>query len=178
MGELYLDLYEKSTKNSEEADRRVTINAFSWLLCAQRRLTSEEFLTAVSTTPQQKFNSLTKGHILDLCSYMVVFDPELDTFRFAHLSVREFLEQQPEFATAATNALAAETCLANVISADASNMTKDFLAKHGYDLSSLRSRDEYLSIGQYIVDSQGKNGPSAFSGTFLFISCPMSQFRD
>ncbi|KAH6670150.1 hypothetical protein B0J14DRAFT_517196 [Halenospora varia] len=128
--ELYLELYEELTKTSADADREVTINAFSWLLCAQRTLTSGEFLAALSTTPRRQFNQLTKEHILEMCSNMVVFDPTLDTFRFAHLSVREFLEKRPEYTRESTNALAAETCLLDVLSATDNPATRRFLSNY------------------------------------------------
>lgn len=61
---------------------------------------------------------------------MVVFDTTLDTFRFAHLSVREFLENQPEYTTSTTNAVAAAACLLNVLSAAQIPATKRFLDKY------------------------------------------------
>ena len=131
--DLYLELYEKLTKTSANADREVTIKAFSWLLCTQRKLTSREFLAAISTTPRRQFSQLTKEHILEMCSNMVVFDSTLDTFRFAHLSVREFLEKRPEYTREATNALAAETCLLDVLSAADNPTTKRLLSKYGQD---------------------------------------------
>ena len=140
--DLYLELYEKLTKTSANADREVTINAFSWLLCAQRKLTSREFLAAMSTTPRRQFRQLTKKHILEMCSNMVVFDSTLDTFRFAHLSVREFLEKRPEYTREATNALAAETCLLDVLSAADNPTTKRLLSKYGqYSFNSTLSHD-------------------------------------
>ena len=45
----------------------------------------------------------------------MVLDEELDTFRFAHLSVREFLETRPEYSSCHANALAAEACLFDMI---------------------------------------------------------------
>ena len=140
--DLYLELYEKLTKTSGNSDREVTINAFSWLLCAQRKLTSREFLAAMSTTPRRQFRQLTKEHILEMCSNMVVFDSTLDTFRFAHLSVREFLEKRPEYTREATNALAAETCLLDVLSSADNPTTKRLLSKYGQDsLNSTLSHD-------------------------------------
>ena len=55
--------------------------------------------------------------MLKICNNFIVFDPELDTFRFAYLSVREYLEQRPEYSTTMTNALAAEACLWAILSA-------------------------------------------------------------
>jgi hypothetical protein len=112
--ELYRKLYEKLTEASAEADREVTINIFSWLLCAQRRLASSELLAALST--RQRFHQLTIEHVLEMCSNMVVSDSTLDTFRFAHLSVREFLEKRLEYDSTVTNSLAAERCLVEVLS--------------------------------------------------------------
>ncbi|KAI8417164.1 hypothetical protein FOFC_03477 [Fusarium oxysporum] len=73
--------------------KRVASDAQGMLLCAQRRLSSAEFLSAVSmAVPQQQL--LRNDQILDFCCNLVVLDTQLDTFRFAHLSVREFLEKQ------------------------------------------------------------------------------------
>lgn len=129
--DLYFELYEKLTKDSEEADREVTINAFSWLLCAQRRLTSAEFLAAVSTTPLRNFGRLTRDHVLEMCSNMIVFDSTLDTFRFAHLSVREFLEKRPEYTSTTTNSLAAGRCLLELLSVVHNPGTRRFLSEQG-----------------------------------------------
>lgn len=140
--DLYLELYEKLMKNLIHVDREIIINTFSWLLCAQRTLTSEEFLTALSITTQGQFNQVTKEHILGMCSNMIVFDPTLDTFRFAHLSVREFLEQRPEYTKEATNTLAAERCLLDILNAVDNSTIRRFLSKHGQDsLNSAHSHD-------------------------------------
>ncbi|KAH8653142.1 hypothetical protein BGZ60DRAFT_533332 [Tricladium varicosporioides] len=133
--DLYLELYETLTKTSADTDREITIGTFSWLLCAQRTLTSAEFLAALSTTPRQQFNHLTKEHILEMCANMVVFDPALDTFRFAHLSVREFLEKRPEYTREAANALAAETCLLDVIRAAENPVKRKCLSNYKQDFS-------------------------------------------
>lgn len=131
--DLYRELHEKLLKTPAEANREVTINTFSWLLCAQRTLTSKEFLAALSITTRRQFNQLTKEHILELCSNMIVFDSTLDAFRFAHLSVREFLEKQPEYTKKATNALAAERCLLSVLNTVDNSTTRRFLSNYRQD---------------------------------------------
>lgn len=98
-------------------------------------LKSEEFLAALSTTPRRQFNQLTKEHVLEMCSNMVVFDSRLDTFRFAHLSVREFLEKRPEYTIQKANALAAETCLFDVLSGADNQVSRRFLSSYGQDPS-------------------------------------------
>lgn len=134
MEDLYFELYEKLTKDSEEADREVTINAFSLLLCAQRMLTSAEFLAALSTTPQRNYGELTNDHVLQMCSNMIVFDSTLDTFRFAHLSVREFLEKRPEYTSTTTNSLVAGRCLLELLSVIDNPATRKFLSEQGQPL--------------------------------------------
>src|SRR5947209_4422913 len=143
--DLYSKLYEKLIKNSEDADREVTIYALSWLLCAQRTLSSAEFLIALSKTPRRRVNQLKKEHVLKICSNMIVFDSVLDTFRFAHLSVREFLEKRLEYTSAAVNALAAKTCLLELLSAVDHQPTKHFLSEQGCVLSHLAHSHDFSS---------------------------------
>ncbi|KAH7310162.1 hypothetical protein BKA65DRAFT_559174 [Rhexocercosporidium sp. MPI-PUGE-AT-0058] len=133
--ELYLELYERLTATAANADRKIATGAFSWLLCAQRTLKSKEFLAALSNTVQGKASKLTIEQVLHLCSNLVIYDRTLDVFRFAHLSVREFLEKRPEYTTVATNSLAAETSLLNVLGAAESVATRRFLVDLSSDLS-------------------------------------------
>ena len=136
--DLYLELYEKLTKPSANANREVALKAFSWLLYAQRTMKSGEFLAVLSTTPRRQFNLLKKEHILKMCSNMVDFNLSLDTLRFVHLSVREFLEGRAEYAreaVVAASALAAEiVCLLDVSSAADNPTTKRLLSKYEQDL--------------------------------------------
>ncbi|KFY32484.1 hypothetical protein V493_00153, partial [Pseudogymnoascus sp. VKM F-4281 (FW-2241)] len=127
--DLYMELYEKFNKYDAEADRQTTKMALSWLLCAQRTLKSTEFLAALSITLGRHSSSLSKEAVLDMCCNLVVFDASLDTFRFAHLSVREFLEKQPDYNGTIVNTLAAEICLLQLISVGNNKATKRFLSQ-------------------------------------------------
>ncbi|OAL43917.1 hypothetical protein IQ07DRAFT_649707 [Pyrenochaeta sp. DS3sAY3a] len=95
-------------------------NILYWLLCAQRTLPSSELLALISvnTSTGQDLKA-SRDHVLELCSGFIEYDSELDNFRFAHLSVREFLEQKPGLNSSKTNALAAEICLWNILSLNA-----------------------------------------------------------
>ena len=86
-------------------------NAFSWLLCARRTLKSAELLAAIRYVAGQLTSEIRVDQFLGLCHNFVVLDTHLDTFRFSHLSVREFLESQAPYSVPYTNALVAETCL-------------------------------------------------------------------
>lgn len=60
---------------------------------------------------QPSFTTLTSEEILDVCCNLVVHDTWADTFRFAHLSVREYLENRPEYSEVVQQAAAINQCL-------------------------------------------------------------------
>ncbi|EXL66681.1 hypothetical protein FOPG_17162 [Fusarium oxysporum f. sp. conglutinans race 2 54008] len=129
--ELYREIFQKIENYQSGFDRQYAKHIFSRLLCAQRRLSSAEFLSAVSmAVPQQQL--LRNDQILDFCCNLVVLDTQLDTFRFAHLSVREFLEKQEGYVSSSSNAVAAETCLVTMLGLAADPFSENVLSKLGY----------------------------------------------
>lgn len=125
--QLYLEIYEKNLlKYPGEVGQSIISNIMKWLLCAQRQMKCSEFCTAVVMTivPAEE---LTKEHVLDLCHNFVEFDDGLDVFRFAHLSVREFLEKRAEYVTKSCHLLAAETCLLQFIGSSKWSAAETFL---------------------------------------------------
>ena len=149
---LYAELYDVLSNKPGEFQMIVFRNVFSWLLCAQRTLKSREFLAAVSTIPQTSEDtiSVSKDLILKLCNNFVVFDAQLDTFRFAHLSVREFLEKRQEYKSTATNALAAEICLWELVSMSPNSTAETLLSTRSQYLtaksSGIEEFSEYSSV--------------------------------
>ncbi|SPJ73916.1 uncharacterized protein FTOL_03646 [Fusarium torulosum] len=128
--ELYKEIFQKIENYPSASDRQYAKHTLSWLLCAQRKLSSAEFLTAVSmAVPHQQLQS---SQILDFCCNLVVLDTQLDTFRFAHLSVREFLEKQAGYASSFSNGLAAETCLVTMFGLATDRFSVSVLSKLGY----------------------------------------------
>jgi hypothetical protein len=107
--ESYSVIYNQ-IKNSGEASREIARRALKWLLCQQRSFSTSEFL-AVVTSQQEPADRLTSDDILSVCCNLVVLDSELDIFRFAHLSVREYLEKIPDLTLSLAHAAAAERCL-------------------------------------------------------------------
>jgi Ankyrin repeats (many copies) len=130
---LYTELYNKILNLEGEYDSAICKNALSWLLCAQQVLHTEEFLSAVSIVPNKGLIAVSKGQVLELCNNFVVFDEQLDTFRLAHLSVREFLERQPIYSNTSINGLAAEVTLLNVISTSPNPDSRSFLSRNGQE---------------------------------------------
>ena len=98
-------------------------------------------------TPRGDFSQLSIDQVLDICCNMVVFDTTLDTFRFAHLLVREFLKKQPDYKKTLTNSLTAETCLLKLIYTSHNPTIKRFLSQQK---QSLKIKSTFLNnFGTY-----------------------------
>lgn len=113
--ELYLEVYNHLISAQAEVGRSIIDNTLKWLLCAKEVLHAPEFLMAVAANLSTCDENISVNSLLDFCNNFVLYDETYDFFRFAHLSVREFLERKPEFAEASCNCLAAECCLLQLI---------------------------------------------------------------
>src|SRR5947209_19882078 len=91
--------------------RQIAERVMKWLLCSQRPLKSREFIAAVSVDSEGRYTSLSITNLLHMCCNMVVLDEELDVFRFAHLSVREYLEGREDYTKIEIHILALERCI-------------------------------------------------------------------
>jgi hypothetical protein len=126
--QLYLEIYEKQIISYQgEAGRSILSNALRWLLCAQTQMKSSEFCIAVAMNLKTSPEDLTKERILNLCHNFVVFDDGLDTFRFAHLYVREFLEKQPENSQELCHIFVVEVCLLQLVGSSRCSAVESFL---------------------------------------------------
>lgn len=94
----------------EQRGRTVAEKIFKWLLCT-KDARSQVTIAACSGTGSTDYRSLSTSDILDVCSTLVVYDEALDRFRFAHLSVREFLESQPGYTPSDANRFVLERSL-------------------------------------------------------------------
>lgn len=108
------DLYEEAfvlqRKQRHEAELLIADDAYRLLLCRQEPLKSRDFLEAL-TFCREWVRDLSSEVLLDLCFNFVVRDSELDVFRFAHLSVREFFEMKDAFSYKGSHTLGAIHCL-------------------------------------------------------------------
>ena len=113
---LYGDIYDVLSGIPGDRRAKVFKNVLRWLLCAQTTLHTTKFLAMVSVDPGDKTDSdpIAIEDVLEICNNFVVLDDQLDRFRFAHSSVREFLEQRLNILEA--NRLMAELCLWSVLS--------------------------------------------------------------
>ncbi|MCJ1378529.1 hypothetical protein MMC17_001628 [Xylographa soralifera] len=103
---IYNQICDSHYSNAEIATRTL-----KWLLCARRPMKSFELIAAVSVNSAGYASALSPSDILSVCCNFVVLDLEQDVFRFAHLSVREYLESRSEYGLFETQSLAFERCL-------------------------------------------------------------------
>jgi ankyrin repeat protein len=108
------------------ASRTIAERTIKWLNCAQRPLKSRELVAAVSlgSSVAECLNASVLD-LLDACCNMVVLDTELDVFRFAHLSVREYLEGRDDLELKEGHSWALEKCMNSyLLEAAISNLEK------------------------------------------------------
>ena len=108
--DLYNETYVGRLESYAEDDKQTAEAISRLLMCPRELLKTKSFLLALEYYGEES-TSITVEVLLDLCANFVVLDTELDVFHFAHLSVREFLEQKEEFDAASNHAIAAEFCL-------------------------------------------------------------------
>ncbi|OQD62738.1 hypothetical protein PENPOL_c011G02956 [Penicillium polonicum] len=134
LSELYEDLYTKALEITEETDQALFRNTLKWMLCTTRVLDWEDFSQAITSLVEIQVHEIDEEFILDLLSNFVISQITQEgnrTFRFAHLSVREFLETKPEYSTESSNTFAAEVCLLKLIQASGSPSAEQFLGRMG-----------------------------------------------
>ena len=95
--------------------RLLATKTLSWILCARRPL--DPVILTQMLQPSGSGNPFDAQDILGLCCNLVVLDNSLNVFRFAHASVREFLESQPRFSYQKINFDAAKECVRVIIKA-------------------------------------------------------------
>jgi hypothetical protein len=106
--ETYSTIYQQVVGLPGADSRNTAQRALRLLLCAQKQLSIEEFLAAASLESRTRFNEVSSQKMLDMCCNLVVLDDQMGVFRFAHLSVREYLEERQADAVALAHALTAD----------------------------------------------------------------------
>ncbi|KAG8824798.1 hypothetical protein FRC18_010442 [Serendipita sp. 400] len=102
---LYAEIYEEIMQNFDFPAIKAML---LWLLYSQRQLSSKEVvaITSISTSSED----ITPQTILSLCRNLITLDQATNSFTFAHLSVREFLEKREEFNAAVGHATIVMSC--------------------------------------------------------------------
>lgn len=110
LNDSYQLIYERII-SAGELSQQIAERALKWLLCSKRRLSPSELIAAITVNPDGECIPLNERELLDSCCNLVVLDEELKTFRFAHLSVREYLERLKTFNSTETNTLVLQRCV-------------------------------------------------------------------
>jgi hypothetical protein len=142
--QLYSAIYQEMLLDVTGIRAEVIQHVFKWLLCARHQLSTAGMISLVRQKSSRQFQDLTEDHILEFCRNFVTRDTGLNTFRFAHLSVREYLEKQPEYASSSCHALIAECCLLSAISSY--EVQKKELAQDMPHVAHLASRRNFNSL--------------------------------
>lgn len=114
---IYQDILESAHSTSSIARK-----TFSWILAARRMLTVEEMIAAVALDDEGFYHTdLDITRLLDICRNLVIvtsidYASKQMTFQMVHLSVREFLEELPEFSAEQVHTVAVSRLLSNVSS--------------------------------------------------------------
>ena len=171
LASLYLDIYQGFFENTYETSQALIKNTFKWLMCVDGPLKSGEFLAAIVQNLSPAPFTLVRDELLDLCCNFVTLDENLDMFRFAHPSVKEFLEGLVDYSSEASNALAAECCLVYLTSRAQIPSVRRFLADK-YDFKdggkpSIRTSTYSHAFGTYAT----RLGMSHCSSAGTFRSC-------
>jgi hypothetical protein len=106
IGQLYQVIFDRIARSGTNS-RYIAESVLQWLLISRRPLTIGTILGAVS----EASDNVEKFEVLDICRNLVIADDETDTFRFAHLSVQEFLEKREGYTNDTLHTFAAMRCL-------------------------------------------------------------------
>ncbi|CAG5138755.1 uncharacterized protein ALTATR162_LOCUS433 [Alternaria atra] len=104
---VYGKIYEQINHSGSES-KALAERALKLLTCCLQPLSTTSFLAAISLPKEPRLDA---GALGTLCCNLVVEDKELGIFRFSHQSVREYLEERPDYAVLDINAVAAQICL-------------------------------------------------------------------
>ena len=108
--QVYKDVFMR-LKESGSASSSKARAMLRWLYCAYIPLPRKVMLEVLSMNEDGTMEALTEEEALEICCNLAIADNETDTFRFAHLSVQEFLESQEDFQKNMVHTFAAERCI-------------------------------------------------------------------
>jgi ankyrin repeat protein len=110
LAELYAIIYDQIVQ-SGPSSRLIGERALKWIMVAREPLKTQELISAVAVDDAGGQYSITKDDILNMTCNLLEEDPVLDRFRFAHMSVLEYLESRADYNAEEINLLASWRCL-------------------------------------------------------------------
>jgi len=131
----YEEIYGKVTARNKH-DRALADRAFMWVMSTAQPLTSEDLLSAIRWSFEDTLcqaSEITESQLLHLCNNLLVLDSQRKVWRFSHLSVAEYFENN-YWTRQQADCYIAKFCLAYLIEA-----YKDPKAENNHD-----SKDDWL----------------------------------
>ncbi|KAJ5497544.1 hypothetical protein N7463_009531 [Penicillium fimorum] len=99
----------------EEPDKILANRAMLWIMAAERPLSTSQIICAVRVNTTGELPTLAdeieEQGLLSLCNNLLTIDSQQKVWRFAHLSVREYLETKMQWTLPRANFHAASACL-------------------------------------------------------------------
>ena len=103
-----MEIYQRIVSNQGAISRKIAHNLFCYILHSPSVINAEDVVKLVHPNTYRSVQE-----ILDILYNLVVFDSTFHKFRVAHLSVREFLENLPDFNILKCHATISACCLSN-----------------------------------------------------------------
>lgn len=111
-------IYEESLQTFSHyrvMGKAIIEDALKLLLCAERTLYTDELLEAVSQNQRGHTMNLGAVDIVRMSRSLIVLDQSTMILRFAHLSVREFLETHPDYSGETSQSSVALICITHLL---------------------------------------------------------------
>ncbi|KAI0474545.1 hypothetical protein F4859DRAFT_514397 [Xylaria cf. heliscus] len=147
----YDEIYNK-IKARNNHDRTLAKNAFKWVACAKKPMNSKELLSAIrldsETVAFNLSSEVTESQLLHLCNNLLVIDSQRHIWRFSHLSVTEYFEEN-YWSLSRAHSHSASVCLKLLIEtfkdADLDALSTIFSPNNSYNLTN--HPDDILESG-------------------------------
>ncbi|KAI0537878.1 hypothetical protein GGR58DRAFT_325662 [Xylaria digitata] len=158
----YDEIYGK-IKDRSKHDRTLVENAFKWVACALRPLKSEELLSAIrldsDTITHDLSETITESQLLHLCNNLLVIDSQRHVWRFSHLSVTEYFEEN-HCDLRRAHCHAASVCLKTITETFKNVNPTQIQSEEAVDLQSDNPFERY-TLDNWMVHTQAQEGQGA-----------------
>ncbi|KAI5784775.1 hypothetical protein EDC01DRAFT_693331, partial [Geopyxis carbonaria] len=114
--EAYQEIFTRIITNTGDAPK-LALNAFRWIQCSYEPLDSAALLDAIRIQPDgSRLSVIDVYGLLGACQNLIIYDRSLDMFRFAHLSMSEYLQQK--LSVFDSHVYAAKVCMSFLCDSD------------------------------------------------------------
>jgi hypothetical protein len=120
-------------RDTNPLDYEIAVRVLRLIMCLHEAMSPTALLAATSISSSGNECSLKLSELLGICSHLITHDYELDTLRFAHASVREYLMSLPDFTMAKVHSTATRSCFAKCIEGPCPDLATGVHAAKDFD---------------------------------------------